>query len=224
MASLGDHMKKLLLSAVAILSFGSFASAADLPVKGGPAPVMARPACAAQWWQGGYIGVNGGGTHYTANRTDQDEVLVDTATYVQRDWGGTVGGQIGYNFAKCQTLWGVELDGNWASNDIHTQLIPNASPLLNINIQTRFDAIATARLRAGIVVDDILIYVTGGLAGGHFKTTYQNQFLGIPGAVPGFNFQAEFNEWRLGWVGGVGVDWKWTDRWSVRSERWLYRR
>jgi outer membrane immunogenic protein len=144
-------------------------------------------------------------------------VLVDTATYVQRDWGGTIGGQIGYNFAKCQTLWGVELDGNWASNDVTTGLIPN-STLFNIFVQSKFDAITTARLRAGIVVDDILIYVTGGLAGGHFKTTYQNRFLGIAGVIPGVLNTASFNEWRLGWVGGVGVDWKWTDRWSVRSE------
>ena len=33
---------------------------------------------------GGDVGINGGTVNWTANWTDQDEVLVDTATYVQR--------------------------------------------------------------------------------------------------------------------------------------------
>ena len=75
-------MKKLLLSVAAIVSFGSLASAADMPTKG-PAPVV-RPPCAAPAWQGFYVGINGGGSFWTANRTDQDEVLVDSATIVQK--------------------------------------------------------------------------------------------------------------------------------------------
>ena len=51
------------------------ASAADMPVKYAP-PVKV---CAADWFRGGYIGVNGGGVNWTANRTDQDQVLVDAA-------------------------------------------------------------------------------------------------------------------------------------------------
>ena len=72
-------MKKFLFSVAAIISFGSLASAADMPTKA-PAPVVVRPSCAAPAWQGFYAGINGGGTHWTANRTDHDEVLVDTAT------------------------------------------------------------------------------------------------------------------------------------------------
>src|SRR5262245_17345263 len=212
---MGADMKKLLLSAVAILAFGSAASAADMPTKG-PAPVV-RPPCAAPVWQGAYIGINGGGSFWNANRTDHDEVLVDVATYVQKKWGGTVGGQLGYNVARCNTLWGVEVDGNWLSNKDTFQLIPN-STLFNISVQSRFDALVTARLRGGVVVDDIYIYLTGGLAGGHFKTTYTDIFFGIPGVIPGATFAAEFSNWRLGWVGGVGAEWRWTDRWSLKGE------
>ena len=207
-------MKKLLLSAVTILTFGSVASAADIPTKA-PAPMVARPNCAAQAWQGGYVGINGGGSFWTANRTDHDEVLVDSATYVQKKWGGTVGGQLGYNFARCNTLWGVEVDGNWLSNKDTFHLIPNAQ-FFNISIQSRFDALVTARLRGGVVIDDIYIYLTGGLAGGHFKTTYLSAF-NIPGITP-VNNSAEFSEWRLGWVGGIGAEWKWDPRWSLKGE------
>jgi outer membrane immunogenic protein len=210
-------MKKLLLAtaAIAMLSAGAPAIAADMAVKAvRPLP----PPCAAAKFSGGYIGINGGGVNWQANRTDQDEVLVDTATYVQKKWGGVIGGQIGYNWTTCNTLWGVELDGDWSSAKVTTQLIPNASPLLNLNIHSRFDGLVTARTRTGVVLDNLLIYVTGGVAAGHFRTTYTNQFAGIAGAVPGFLFQADFNQWRWGWVAGFGTEWAWTDRVSLRSE------
>ena len=77
-------------------------------------------------FSGGYVGINGGTVNWTANRTDQDEVLVDTATYVQKKWGGVVGGQIGYNWTSCNTVFGIEVDGDWSSARATTQLIPNA--------------------------------------------------------------------------------------------------
>src|SRR3954451_9658024 len=96
------------------------AMAADIPTK---APA-ARPPCAAAWWQGGYIGVNGGGVNYTANRTDQDEALFDVATYVQKKWGGLVGGQVGYNWTNCNTFWGMEIDGSLSNTKVTTLLAP----------------------------------------------------------------------------------------------------
>jgi outer membrane immunogenic protein len=201
----------LMMTAAATLAAGA-ASAADIAIH--KAPVRS---CAADKFRGGYVGINGGGVTWTANRTDQDEVLVDSATYVQKRWGAVIGGQIGYNWTTCNTLWGVELDGDWSSARATTRLIPNA-PFFNINIQSRFDGLATARTRAGLVLDDVLLYVTGGIAAGHFKTTYMNQFLGIPGVVAGFINQASSNEWRLGLVAGFGAEWAWTDRISIRSE------
>ena len=174
--------------------------------------------CAADRFRGSYIGINGGGVNWTANRTDQDEVLVDTATYVQREWAGVIGGQIGYNWVGgCNTLWGIELDGDWSNASASTQLIPNA-PLFNININSQFDGLVTARTRAGLVLDNVLLYVTGGVAAGHFNTTYTSQFLGIPGVVTGFTNQASVDEWRWGMVAGVGAEWAWSDRVSIRSE------
>ena len=195
----------LMTTAIATLAAGA-ASAADMPVYKGPVR-----SCAADQFGGGYIGLNAGGANWTANRTDQDEVLVDTASYVQKKWGGVVGGQVGYNVTTCNTVWGIELDGDWASTKATTQLIPN-SPFFNVNIQSRFDALLTARTRAGIVVDNLLLYVTGGLAAGHFRTTYTNQFFGIPGVVPGTLSQADFNEWRWGLAAGFGVEWAWSPR------------
>jgi outer membrane immunogenic protein len=202
------------LAAIGLLS--SSALAADMPVAYKAAPPVQR--CAADQFRGGYIGVNGGAVNWTANRTDQDEVLVDTASYVQKTWAGMVGAQAGYNWGSCNTIYGFEVDGDWISGRANLALIPNASPLLNINIQSRWDALVTARGRAGVVIDNMLLYVTGGVAAGHFKTSYTNQFLGIAGVVPGFLFQANNNEWRWGLAAGVGAEWALGSNWTVRTE------
>src|SRR5712691_9747731 len=140
----GIHMKKLILAAAAVMVVAGSASAADLSRPVYKAEPVKR--CPADWFRGGYIGVNGGSVNWTANRTDQDEVLVDSATYVQKKWGGVIGGQIGYNWTTCNTLWGFEVDGDWAYAKATTQLIPN-DPFFNIKIESRFDALLTARTR-----------------------------------------------------------------------------
>ena len=74
------------------------------------------------------------------------------------------------------------------------------------------------RIRRTELVDDLFIYVTGGLAGGHFKTTYQSA-INVPGVI-NINNVAEFSDWRLGWGAGVGTEWKWTDHWTVKGDEY----
>src|SRR5262245_1982184 len=176
-----------------------------MPVKAAPVKV-----CAADWWRGGYIGIHGGGANYTANTTDRDEYLVDASTYVVKKWGGVVGGQIGYNWTTCNTLWGIEIDGSYAWAKRETTLdnfVGNIDRLEN-----RLDAIVTARTRAGIVIDNLLLYVTGGFAAVHSRTTFNTNF-GF-GALETF----ENKDWRWGFVAGIGSEWAWSDRVSIRSE------
>ena len=175
------------------------AMAADMPTKS----PTARPACAAAWWQGGYIGVSGGGVSYTANRTDQDEALVDAATYVQKKWGGLVGGQVGYNWTNCNTFWGMEIDGSWSNTKVTTVLDSED----DIRITSRLNALVTGRVRAGAALDNLLLYVTGGVAAARINTTWTN-----------FEDVAQIKEWRWGWVAGFGTEWAFTDRISLRSE------
>jgi opacity protein-like surface antigen len=103
-------MKRLFLGSamLAALLVGP-ALAADMPVKARPLP---PPPCPAAQFAGGYIGINGGFVNWTANRTDLDGAVNSDFTLIQHKWGGTVGGQIGYNWTTCNTLWGIELDGN----------------------------------------------------------------------------------------------------------------
>src|SRR5215467_7264489 len=99
----GTAMKKLVLATTMVALAAGSAAAADMGVN-----VPVRQNCPAAWFDGGYIGVNGGAVQWTANRTDQDGVIIDTTTIVQKKAGGVAGGQIGYNWTRCNTLFGVE--------------------------------------------------------------------------------------------------------------------
>ncbi len=208
-------MKKLILAAAAVMVVAGSASAADLSRPVYKAEPVKR--CAADWWRGGYIGINGGGVNYTANRTDSDAFLFgSSSTYVQKKWGYVVGGQIGYNWTTCNTLWGIEIDGDWGRADVTTTAFPNAAGF-NLNVNSRFDGLVTGRARTGIVLDSLLLYLTGGVAAVHSRTTWTRAFAPPVVLVAALN-QVEFQDWRWGWVAGFGTEWAWSDRVSIRSE------
>ena len=94
-----------------------------------------------------------------------------------------------------------------------TRFFPNAVPPVDVSVKSRFDALVTGRARAGVVLDNLLLYVTAGVAGGHFRTTYTN--IAVP--PPPF-IQFDINETAWGWVAGIGTEWAWNDRVSVRAE------
>jgi outer membrane immunogenic protein len=67
--------------------------------------------------------------------------------------------------------------------------------------------LATARVRSGVALDNLLIYATGGLAGARFRTSYSNV-----GVV------VDSRETRLGWTAGVGTEWAWSRNVSFKFE------
>ncbi len=190
------------------------ADAADrrVPTKA-PSP---PPPCTVNWYQGWYVGLNFGAGGYTTSRTDQDGQLINGVngqtiyvnTYTQRQtgiFGG--GGQFGYNWTTCNGLFGFEIDGSHGSIVVSTAALPN-SPNVDVSITSRFNDLVTARVRTGIVMDNVLLYVTGGVAAVHTLTTYLN-FVGD---------QFTFSDWRMGWVAGVGAELAITSNISARSE------
>src|SRR5262249_60816460 len=77
----------------------------------------------------------------------------------------TAGAQIGYNLQKGCTLFGIEADWNWADLNADTRILPILAPAgLNNTLGTRIENFGTIRTRTGVVVDQLLLYVTGGLA------------------------------------------------------------
>jgi outer membrane immunogenic protein len=208
----GATMKKLLLGTTAIFALaGTYAGAADLPVKARPAPCNCT--CDAAQFDGWYIGISGGGAKHVANRTDQDAFLNTEATYVTEQWGGIVGGTLGYNWAKCHTVWGIEIDGSWVNASKTITFDPNGGPGAQESLRNRLDTLLTARVRSGIAMDNMLLYLTGGVAAARFRTTWED-FNG--GATPLDSI--EIREWRWGWVAGFGTEWAWSPNLTIKSE------
>ena len=205
-------MKKYTLAMSAMFALAAtYAGAADLPVKVAPAPCNCT--CDAAQFGGWYIGVSGGGAKHIATRTDLDAFLNTEATYVSDKWGGIVGGTVGWNIARCRTVWGIEIDGSWVSASKTIVFDPSGAAAGQESLRNRMDAFLTARLRAGVALDNVLLYLTGGLAAARFRTTWED-FNG--GATP--LDSVTFSEWRLGWVAGFGVEWTWTGNWTFKSE------
>ena len=206
-------MKKLFLATTAIVGLAAAGSAvaADLPVKARPAPCNC--ACDAAQFDGWYIGISGGGAKHIANRTDLDGFLNTEATYVSEKWGGIVGGTLGYNWAKCRTVWGIEIDGSWVGVSRTTTFDPNGGPAASETLTNRLDAILTARLRTGVALDNMLLYVTGGFAAARFRTTWED----LNGGGTPFD-TVEIKEWRWGWVAGFGTEWAWSPNLTIKSE------
>ncbi|MBX9775638.1 MAG: outer membrane beta-barrel protein [Xanthobacteraceae bacterium] len=202
-------MKKIALQIAALsLALAGSASAADLraPVKG---PVAVGPAfnCAAGQFGGWHVGIQGGSVYHQANREDTDGLLTDNAGWTMNKWGGHVGGQVGYDFTTCSTVWGVEVDGAWVFGTKNFLPDNPGTAGTTDGINTRMNWLATARVRSGVALDNLLIYATGGVAAARFRTTW----------VDGTDI-ADIKETRWGWVAGIGTEWAWSRNVSFKFE------
>ncbi len=192
-------MKAFLYSSAAALAFAGVtgaavvgtASAADL-ARRAPPPVVTKapppPAYAPYNWTGAYIGVNGG---YGFGRSKWSSLPANFDVK-----GGLAGGQLGYNWQFGQFVYGVEADGDWT--DLRGTDCGGAS------CRTRNDFLSTVRGRAGIAIDRLMPYVTGGLAVGNIRAT-----------VPGF---AGIDQTNAGWTAGGGLEYALSNNWTVKAE------
>jgi outer membrane immunogenic protein len=71
----------------------------------------------------------------------------------------------------------------------------------------------TVKLRTGIVVDNMMLYATGGLAYANFQRS-ATYFEDGPATTGVFSS----NQTRLGWTTGVGTEWQMAGNWSLKSE------
>jgi outer membrane immunogenic protein len=144
--------------------------------------------------------------YHEAKRQDTDGFLTDNAGWTLNDWGGHAGGQIGYSWTTCSTVWGFEIDGSWVFGT-RNFLPDNPNGGGTGGITTRIDALATARIRTGLALDSLLVYLTGGAAAARFRTTWEDNVDSV-----------DFREWRWGWTAGFGTEWAWTRNLSLKSE------
>jgi outer membrane immunogenic protein len=201
--------KILGLLAVALgLGFAQAASAADMPAR---MPAKAAPMVVAPYnWTGLYIGVNGGGAW--------DHVNWDFPTFATSaphdGSGGFAGGQIGYNWQMNTWVFGVELDGDWASIK-GSVACPN--PVFTCGHEVQ--GLATLRGRIGTTMIDprLLAYFTGGGAWGHVR---YDEFVTATGLSPVGQPHASADQY--GWTVGGGLEYAFLPRWSAKAEYLYY--
>jgi outer membrane immunogenic protein len=205
-------MKNLLSAALIVAATSVAASAADMsmPYKAAPMPQSVYN------WTGFYLGGTAGGGLGNSEHLDQD-ALSSSDTKFQQAFG-TLGVTGGYNYQFGSTVLGIEGDFNWANvdktksiaSDRFEEEIVRALVLPDTNT-TRFqmDEFATLRGRAGLALDRTLVYATAGVAFAHIQNTTQ---------LGAFNAIASEDKWKTGIAVGGGVEFAFTQNWTLRGE------
>ena len=208
-------MKRALLGTTILAGMMCQAYAADLPVR--KAPAMPIAGCAQ--FGGGYIGVQGGSVTHDTGFTDRDnwadQFSIDIALgHVERSkTGGAIGALAGYNLQRGCTVFGIEADWSWTSAGSKRTYTGNGDPTeLAINLDDKVRWFGTLRTRTGVVVDNLLLYATGGLALAKTRNSWQ--------AVDESTLTETFTDsaTRWGWTAGVGTEWALSNNLSIKSE------
>ena len=188
-------MKRVILagvSAIAVVTMMSAASAADLPRRHAAMPVKAPEYMAAYNWTGAYIGINGGGAW---GRSNWSSTGTDFNTS-----GGLIGGTVGYNWQTGPVVFGLEGDIDWSG------VKGSSTCAVGVSCETKNDWLGTARGRIGYAFNRVMPYITGGLAVGNVKASTS---LGST------------DETRAGYAIGGGIEANIVGPWSAKIE-YLY--
>jgi len=213
------HMKRHLkfLAGAAVLLSPIAAHAADLAVKAPPE----TPSAAVYNWTGLYVGVNGGWgwgqqdpLNLLGNRFDRSSFNIN---------GGMVGGTFGAQIQQGAIVLGFESDIDWADIRGSGVTVPSIAGVpigATLDVTTKMEAIATARVRAGVGINNWLIYATGGAA--FIKETANGTTIagfpcGTAGVLPG----CSESHWRPGLAVGGGAEWGFASNWTAKAE-YLY--
>ncbi len=193
------------------------ADAADLSLKAAPAPVVAQ----VYSWTGIYVGVNGGYGWGT-----QDPLILFSNAFDRSSFdvgGGMFGGTVGAQIQQGYVVLGLEGDLDWANisgNGISNPSILGIGKGITLNIATNTSAIMTARLRTGVAMNNLLLYVTGGVA---FDKSSANgtSIAGAPCGTLGVLPNCSASSWRPGLAAGLGFEYGFGQNWSAKFE-YLY--
>jgi outer membrane immunogenic protein len=190
-------MKKLLFASLAVVALVAVnaAHAADM---GLPAKVrMLEP----EWnWSGFYAGLNVGYARGTTVWNDLDGTINGVGgVIVNESTNGFVGGgQIGYNWQFRHAVFGLETDFDYLNLKQTTRLLDLAGPGgTHWQIKDTIPWLGTVRGRAGLALDNVLIYLTAGLAYGRAEHTIVGNMAPTP---------HDLSATKIGPVAGIGME------------------
>ena len=189
------------MSAFAISAAALFASVAI------PSLVFAAP---TQDWSGLYIGAKAGVGIAQGGVEDKDCYFCASDNF--NNAYGTFGGQAGYNHQMGAAVVGVEADVNWSSLNRKGALGLDDGTRINPD-QVKMDVYGSIRARAGLAVDNALLYVTAGPAWGSQEN--RSHVVNSTGTVLG-NINDNSVHW--GVAAGAGAEVKTSEHLSLVGE------
>lgn len=202
----------ILVLGLLYFTFGRQANAADRPNSPVPAPVVR--VAAEPPFSGAYVGVQGGWGQYDAS---DRSALPGLAPAIYdgkfKGDGWFAGVQAGFDHQIGMIVVGGVADYSWARLDGSKQIAIPAGPGITIDVPHKIERFGTVRARAGIALDHLLIYGTGGLA---YAETNTDLDVGVTGMGNVFSTSADTN--RIGWAYGAGAEWKFLENWSASIE------
>jgi outer membrane immunogenic protein len=213
--------------------------------------VLSTPARADGPFSGPYIGVNAGGawgrSSFATNPNCPPAIIGATFCNASPDpsapngvavaasgtgrlspSGFTGGVQAGYNLQTGILVFGAEADlgaFRLGESTIATGLFPftflGNQYTLTETMKANWLATVRGRLGISIMMQQVLLYATGGVAFSEFKfsTSYGDNAIGF--GFPGGSGFGGKSDTRTGWTAGGGVEWLLDKNWSVKAE-YLY--
>ena len=121
--------------------------------------------------------------------------------------------QVGYDWQSCHRVFGVVADWNWSGAKTNVFAISGVGSNLTASLTSKMDWFSTLRTRTGVVMNDTLVYVTGGLAAAKIENTYA---FGSGNTGESAFFAQDKTRW--GWTGGIGAELLLWDGWSANAE------
>jgi outer membrane immunogenic protein len=185
----------------------------------GPPPAYVPPVPIFTW-TGFYIGVNAGGAFRASSNNGFNAAVFfgGAAPFVVGNTNNSArfigGGQVGVNYQINRFVVGVEDDGQVLvgsnNNNNNFGFIGNGSTT---------SLLGTVRGRAGVAIDSLLVYSTGGVAFGGNNSNWPNTIIGNIGGVPTFFTTNNGNNTRIGYAIGAGVEYAFTPYWRISLRR-----
>ena len=176
------------------------AQAADLPDRSN-SPSYKAPSELLFNWTGFYAGINGG---YARGQSRWDDPAAGASSGNFNISGGSIGGQLGYNWQSGPVVFGIETDADWMNvkgDTIGTGGVCTADG--GSQCQTQQSWVGTTRARVGYAFDRWLPYATGGVAYGNIES------LQLTGTSTSTN---------VGWSAGAGLEYGIGRNWSAKVE------
>jgi outer membrane immunogenic protein len=231
-------MKTIFISLIFVLAATNAGRAADLPASK-QAPVAVAYVAPSFTWSGFYLGADAGGSfgdvsvrndsYNTAPFPPPPAFINERPANFHFSSEGFVGGvEGGYNIQSGSIVGGVEADASASSQVIraHETTVPTAALIANypgyilepsyLTVKQSSPFFGTLRARLGVApINRLLIFATGGLA----VATYDySVLLQHPLEIP---LSATKSDLRAGGVLGGGVEYAFTNNWSMKAE-YLY--